>query len=111
MAASLVIGWAAEVTAVHLSAGIALAVLAWLQTAPEFAVEATIAWSRNSELALANLTGSLRLLLGLGWPMVFMVHRVSEHFRGRKPRVVRLPENFSVEALGLTVPVFYFLVI
>ena len=41
MLASIIIGWAAEITAVHLSAGIALVVLAWLQTAPEFAVEAT----------------------------------------------------------------------
>jgi cation:H+ antiporter len=109
MFASIAIGWAAEITAVHLSAGIALAVLAWLQTAPEFAVEATIAWSRNTHLALANLTGSLRLLMGLGWPMVFFIHWASH---GRKntfyDRSVKLTENFSVEALGLFSPLVYF---
>ena len=109
MFASIAIGWAAEITAIHLSAGIALAVLAWLQTAPEFAVEATIAWSQNTHLALANLTGSLRLLMGLGWPMVFFIHWASH---GRKStfydRSVKLPENFSVEALGLFSPLVYF---
>lgn len=110
MVAAIVIGWAAEVTAVHLSAGIALAILAWLQTSPEFAVEAVIAWSRDSHLVLANLTGSLRLLMGLGWPMVFFIHWASA---GRKQgaRAVTLPRNFSVEAAGLLISVLYFFVI
>ncbi|MEW6056376.1 MAG: hypothetical protein AB1540_07155 [Bdellovibrionota bacterium] len=111
MFAAIVIGWAAEVTAVHLSAGIALAVLAWLQTSPEFAVEATIAWSRDSHLALANLTGSLRLLMGLGWPMIFFIHWFSQRKKNITVRSVTLPESFAVEAAGLAIPVIYFLVI
>jgi cation:H+ antiporter len=109
--ASIVIGWAAEITAAHLSAGIALAVLAWLQTAPEFAVEASIAWARDTHLALANLTGSLRLLMGLGWPMVFFVHWFSQRQRGSRVRDVQLPASFSIEAVSLAVPVIYFLII
>jgi cation:H+ antiporter len=109
--ASIVIGWAAEVTAAHLSAGIALAVLAWLQTAPEFAVEASIAWARDTHLALANLTGSLRLLMGLGWPMVFFVHWFTQRQRGSRIRDVQLPASFSIEAVSLAVPVIYFLII
>lgn len=117
MLASIAMGWAAEISALHLSAGIALAVLAWLQTSPEFAVEAVIAWSRDSHLVLANLTGSLRLLMGLGWPMVFFVHWFSSYLRARKgkkkalPTEIVLPESFSVEAVGLGVAVLYFLVI
>jgi cation:H+ antiporter len=109
MLAAIVIGWGAEVTAVHLSAGIALAVLAWLQTSPEFAVEASIAWNRDAHLALANLTGSLRLLMGLGWPMVFFIHWFCEMRRRKRVRDVVLPEAFSVEAAGLAIPVIYFL--
>lgn len=114
MLASIIIGWAAEVTAIYLSAGIALAVLAWLQTAPEFAVEATIAWQQNSHLALANLTGSLRLLMGFGWPMIMFIHWYSTRKRRKnalKLGDVTLPKSFSVEAAGLLVPVVYFLVI
>lgn len=114
--ASIVIGWAAEITAVHLSAGIALAVLAWLQTAPEFAVEAVIAWSRNSDLVLANLTGSLRLLMGLGWPMIFFIHWYYSIKRKRSGKTVdlktvNLPKNFSVESGGLILSLVYFFVI
>src|SRR4051812_43710249 len=91
MFASIVIGWAAELTAVHLSAGIALAVLAWLQTAPEFAVEATIAWNRDTHLALANLTGSLRLLMGLGWPVVFFIYYFGQRGRKQSAKEIVLP--------------------
>ncbi|MBI3555324.1 MAG: hypothetical protein HY074_03545 [Deltaproteobacteria bacterium] len=111
MFASIVIGWAAEVTAVRLSAGIALAVLAWLQTAPEFAVEATIAWHQDAHLALANLTGSLRLLLGFGWPMVFFIHWFTQRRRRVKVRSLKLPAMFKTESLGLAFPVLYFVII
>lgn len=112
MVASFVIGWAAELTAIHLSAGIALAVLAWLQTAPEFAVEASIAWGLDSHLALANLTGSLRLLMGLGWPMVFFIYWISARRRGKRTGgFLLLPPSFAVEAGGLAFPVIYFLII
>lgn len=111
MLASIVIGWAAELLAVRLSAGIALAILAWLQTSPEFAVEATIAWSQDSNLALANLTGSLRLLMGFGWPLVFFIHWLSQKRRKVQVRDVTLQPSFAVEAAGLAIPVLYFLVI
>src|SRR6266542_1204751 len=73
--------------AVRVSQGLALAILAWLQTLPEFAVEAVIAWEagRNPErahLAIANLTGAIRLLLGLGWPMIYFVFAFSGRRRG-----------------------------
>ena len=47
------------------------AILAWVQTLPEFAVEAVIAWNAPNiphgvALVSANFTGSLRLLVGLG---------------------------------------------
>jgi cation:H+ antiporter len=112
MFASIVIGWGAELTAAWLSAGMALAILAWLQTSPEFAVEATIAWNQDAHLALANLTGSLRLLLGFGWPVIFFIYWLTG---GRKSKArtksITLSESFAVEAAGLTIPVLYFLLI
>jgi hypothetical protein len=67
------IGWGAEAAQFFMSQGLALAILAWLQTLPEFAVEADIAWRGDVSNMTANFTGSLRLLVGLGWPMVFGV--------------------------------------
>lgn len=45
---ALVIGWAAEAAQFLFSQGLALAILAWLQTLPEFAVEAVIAWEAGN---------------------------------------------------------------
>src|SRR5437870_8969620 len=75
---AFVIAWGAEAAQFLISQGVALAILAWLQTLPEFAVEAVIAWNAGKDptqthLAIANFTGSLRLLVGLGWPMIYFV--------------------------------------
>src|SRR5437868_6769395 len=57
---AVMIAWAAESAQFFIAQGFALAILAWLQTAPEFAVEGVIAWHRDVPLLLANLTGALR---------------------------------------------------
>ena len=62
----------------------ALAILAWLQALPEFAVEAVIAWSQQIHFMTANFTGSLRLLVGLGWPLIFAVAAWGEWRRERR---------------------------
>ncbi|HEX7191776.1 MAG TPA: hypothetical protein VF381_09415, partial [Thermoanaerobaculia bacterium] len=106
---AFVIAWAAEAAQFLMSQGLALAILAWLQTMPEFAVEAVIAWEAGKDivkthLAIANFTGSLRLLVGLGWPMVYFVAAV---FR-RKLVAVELDKEHSVEIFGLFLPIAYF---
>src|SRR3989338_5938873 len=82
--AAMLIAWAAECGQFYISQGLALAVLAWVQTLPEFAVEAAIALeaAKNPEqmhLITANFTGSLRLFVGLGWPMVYFVSLFAAH--------------------------------
>src|SRR5205807_9022374 len=69
--ASLMIAWGAECAQFFVAQGLALAILAWLQTLPEFAVEAVLGYHQQSQYLLANLTGALRLLTGLGWPMIY----------------------------------------
>jgi cation:H+ antiporter len=103
------IAWGAEAAQFLMSQGLALAILAWLQTLPEFAVEAVIAWEAGKDpskthLAIANFTGSLRLLVGLGWPMIYFV---AAAFR-RKFIAVKLESEHSVEIFGLLLPLIYF---
>jgi cation:H+ antiporter len=109
---AFVIGWAAEAAQFIFSQGFSLAILAWLQTLPEFAVEAVIAWDQNIPLMTANFTGSLRLLTGLGWPLIFFTRtlfgRRSPGFR--RTRIV-LEDEHAVEVVGLLVPLIYFFVI
>src|SRR6185437_16780313 len=70
--ASVLIAWGAESAQFFVAQGFALAILAWMQTLPEFAVEAVLAWKQQTALLIANLTGALRLLTGLAWPMIYL---------------------------------------
>ncbi len=109
---AFVIAWAAEVAQFFMSQGLALAILAWLQTLPEFAVEADIAWRQEVPNMTANFTGSLRLLVGLGWPMIFAVASFNHRRRtGEWLKTVNLEDEHSVQVLGLFAPIMYFLVI
>src|SRR5512132_333011 len=113
---AFVIAWGAEAAQFLMSQGLALAILAWLQTLPEFAVEAVIAWGAGKDpsqthLAIANFTGSLRLLVGLGWPMIYFVAAAFGWKKTRRFVKVELEEEHSVEVFGLLLPILYFAVI
>ena len=114
---AFLVAWGAEAAQFLISQGLALAILAWLQTLPEFAVEAVIAWEAGadlsrSHLAIANLTGAIRLLLGLGWPMIYYVFAFFGRKRGEPglPAIKLQPEH-AVEVVGLVPPLLYFSVI
>ena len=109
--ASFVVGWGAEAAQFIVSQGLALALLAWLQTLPEFAVEAVIAWHRDVPLMTANFTGSLRLLTGVAWPLIFFTSAWSARRRGLERHEIVLDPEHSVEVLGLLPPLLYFWVI
>lgn len=108
LAASLLITWGAESAQFFVAQGFALAILAWMQTLPEFAVEAVLAWKGQTTLLLANLTGALRLLTGLAWPMIYITAAVVHRRRTGEPmREIRLAEHHSVEVLALILPLLY----
>jgi cation:H+ antiporter len=116
---AFLVAWGAEAAQFLISQGLALAILAWLQTLPEFAVEAVIAWEAGKDperahLAIANLTGAIRLLLGLGWPMIYFVFAFSargQRKTGDRLRAIRLEREHAVEVVGLVPPLLYFLII
>jgi len=106
--AAMLIAWGAETSQFFIAQGFALAILAWMQTLPEFAVEAVLAWHRQVHFLFANLTGALRLLTGLGWPMIYfaaaMVHRKRE---GKPLRSIQLTAEQSISVVGLIAPLIY----
>src|SRR5688572_27790180 len=108
---AFVIGWGAEAAQFMVSRGLALALLAWLQTLPEFAVEAVIAWHRDIPLMTANFTGSLRLLTGVAWPLIYFVSLHTARRRGLTRHSIKLDPEQSVEVMGLLPPLLYFWVI
>ncbi|HEX4601945.1 MAG TPA: hypothetical protein VH116_11180 [Gemmatimonadales bacterium] len=113
LTAAFLVAWGAEATQFVISQGLALAILAWLQTLPEFAVEAVIAWDAGrdparAQLAVANLTGAIRLLLGLGWPMIYFVYATARRTAEAPRSAIRLEREHSVELMGLLPPLLYF---
>ena len=114
---SLMIAWATESAQFFLSQGLSLAILAWIQTLPEFAVEAVIAYEapripNGISLVSANLTGSLRLLMGIGWPLIFFTTFGFYYKRYKKfLREIVLDDEHSVEVMGLLFPQLYFIFI
>lgn len=109
---SLMIAWAAESAQYFVAQGFALAILAWLQTLPEFAVEAVLAWHQQTHLLLANLTGALRLLTGIGWPLIYLTASIFHRRRTGKPLLcIELEDHHAVEVLGLLAALLYIPVI
>src|SRR5256885_5619898 len=117
LTSAFLVAWGAEAAQFLISQGLALAILAWLQTLPEFAVEAVIAWEagrdpERAHLAIANLTGAIRLLLGLGWPMIYFVFATAgRKSAARRFPTIRLHREHAAEIVGLMPPLVYFAVI
>ncbi len=108
---AFLLSWAAEVMQLDVSAGLALAVLALIAILPEYVVGATFAWSApgnpdDAELAIANMTGANRLLIGLFWPIIIGI----VWYRQRK-RYISLNRENGLEIMALLAATLYAFVI
>ncbi|HIT74862.1 MAG TPA: sodium:proton exchanger, partial [Candidatus Avipropionibacterium avicola] len=103
VAAAFVLAWAAEAAELEISGGLALAILAVIVVLPEYAVDLFFAYRAGgdpsyAQFAAANMTGSNRLLLGLGWPVVVIVGlAVAARRSGRTVREVVLEPQSRLE--------------
>jgi cation:H+ antiporter len=101
--ASFVLAWAAEAAQVDVSGSLAVAVLAVIAVLPEYAVDLYYAYTAGhvpeyTQYAAANMTGSNRLLMGLGWPVVVLVSvLVARRTSGRTPDGLVLETSNRVE--------------
>jgi cation:H+ antiporter len=116
VAAAFLLVWAAEAAHCDISGSLATAILAVIAVLPEYAVDLYFAWSAghlpvNAQYAAANMTGSNRLLLGLGWPFVVLLFAWGLRSRGEKPRGVRLGERRRLDLAFLGAASLYSLVI
>ncbi|MGH8971591.1 MAG: sodium:proton exchanger [Acidimicrobiia bacterium] len=128
--AAFLLSWAAEVAQLDISAGLAIALLAFIAVLPEYAVDlvfalnggeayaefgpvcqspAELAAGRESDcaLALANMTGANRLLIGLGWSMVVFIAWRRLRSRGERMEGVALDRSHAVELSFLSVATVY----
>ena len=110
VAASFILAWAAEAAQKDISGALAIAILALIAVLPEYAVDLYYAFRSGTDpayeqFAAANMTGSNRLLLGFGWPLVVLValyvaRRVAKS-RGETgkglPRMLQLPGSSRLD--------------
>lgn len=95
VSASFLLAWAAEAAQIDVSGGLAIAVLALIAVLPEYAVDLYYAYTAGhntdyTQYAAANMTGSNRLLMGIGWPIVVLVSLyVANKVAGGKTRSAR----------------------
>jgi cation:H+ antiporter len=121
------LSWAAEVAQLDISAGLAIAVLAFIAVLPEYAVDLVFAFKAGAavsaygpechppghpgespcSLALANMTGANRLLIGIGWSMVVFVAWYRARATGLRLTEVALERSHSVELAYLTLATAY----
>ena len=138
VAASFLLAWAAEAAQKDISGALAIAILALIAVLPEYAVDLYYAFRSGSDpsyeaFAAANMTGSNRLLLGFGWPLVVLVAltvarraaRLRQEQGRPLPRILHLPGSsrldigvlaivsvlaFAIPAMG-SIPIWFGLVL
>ncbi len=129
VASAVLLTWAAEAAQLDISGALAFAILALIAVLPEYAVDLYFAYTAGSnpeyvQFAAANMTGSNRLLIGIGWPLVAIVafwavtrarsranqprQSMRERLGGRQDRTaVVLPEHRRVELAFLAIASAY----
>ena len=125
--AAFMLSWAAEVAQLDLSAGLAIAILAFIAVLPEYAVDLVFAWKGGNaveefgpacqspgaqgespcSLALANMTGANRLLIGIGWSMVVFIAYMQYRRRNQANDGITLERKHTVELAFLAVASLY----
>ena len=120
--AAFLLTWAAETAEKDVPRAFAIAVLAVLAVAPEYAVDALYAWEAGAgsveaaNLAVANMTGANRILIGLGWAGIalFSIYRrghdtdaAVEHRPGFLKSAVTLDRDVTLEITFLFVATTY----
>src|SRR3954447_173695 len=129
--AAFLLAWAAEVAQLDISAGLAIALLALIAVLPEYAVDFVFAGKAGHNvakygpscvppgstdaspcsLALANMTGSNRLLIGIGWSMVVFIAWWQYRKRGQRRSGITLERSHAIELTFLTLATAYSLTI
>jgi cation:H+ antiporter len=89
VASAVLLSWAAEAAQVDISGSLAIAILALIAVLPEYAVDLYFSYTAGSDptytqFAAANMTGSNRLLIGIGWPLVAFVGMWAVRRRGHR---------------------------
>ncbi|MFN0111606.1 MAG: sodium:calcium antiporter [Blastocatellia bacterium] len=79
VSAAFLLGWGAELSEHDIPRSLALIFLALISVLPEYAIGLHYAWTEglaksHEGLAIANMTGANRILIGVGWAIISIVY-------------------------------------
>lgn len=113
LAAGFMLSWGAEAAESYISQGLILAIVALITVLPEYAIDMYYAFqaglapeSNYVHYAAANMTGANRLLVGLAWPLILLLH----WWRSRNRVIALAPANI-IEIIFLFIASLYAFVI
>jgi cation:H+ antiporter len=108
--AAFLLAWAAEAAQVDISGSLAIALLALVAVLPEYAVDLYFSYTAGhdpsyAQYAAANMTGSNRLLMGIGWPVVVFAG-IAAYQRRRKATDAAAPDQPAIAPVraGVSLP-------
>ncbi|HKQ73322.1 MAG TPA: sodium:calcium antiporter [Blastocatellia bacterium] len=109
--AAFLLGWGAELSERDIPRSLALITLALISVLPEYAIGLFYAWTEGQTLstrglAIANMTGANRILIGVGWALIAIVY----YFKHRQ-KEIELDDSQGLEISLLLVATVYSLVI
>lgn len=90
VAAAFCLSWGVEGLETVMPQGVALAILALIEVAPEYSFEVILAYRQQTTLAAASMTGANRLLLGFGWPLLMLTAYISARRKGQRYTEIQL---------------------
>ncbi|MCH8192185.1 MAG: sodium:calcium antiporter [Chloroflexi bacterium] len=103
LGAAFLLGAGGELAEVEISRSLALALIALVAILPEYAVDLVFAWKaaddpQFAQYAAANMTGSNRLLIGVGWALVVLIFWYRQ---SRKPLILDKRQTLELTFLLL----------
>lgn len=109
--AAFMLSWAAELAQFDIPQALAIAFVAFVAVIPEYAVDMYFAWTAGkdavyTQYATANMTGSNRLLIGVGWAAVLFFFWLRT-----KKRYVLISVKRRIEMLSLLLATAYSFII
>lgn len=109
--AAFTLSWAAELSERYIPRSLVLITLALISVLPEYAVDLNYAWMAGKdatykEMAVANMTGANRVLIGIGWAVVAILF----WFKFRK-QDIELEKSRGLEISLLLIATIYSLII
>ncbi len=115
IAAGFMVSWACELLQLDVPPGFAIAVLAFVNVLPEYAVDIYFSYqaafkSEYVHFATSNMTGANRMLIGIGWALIVLINFWRQAEESKRYQIEMSRENVLEVAILLLATLYSFLI-